>query len=100
MHQLFVSLSKKILRIMCKSNIFTTAELDYIGAPFNVTFMEASTQFVAISIVDDDLVERPEVIQLLLTTLSPNVIPIHPNTAQIEITDDDGENFFSTMNCT
>jgi hypothetical protein len=85
---------------MCVSDVFTSAELDYIGAPFNVTFVEASTQFVAISIVDDDLVERPEVIQLLLTTLTPNVIPIDPNTAQIEITDDDGEIFFSTMHRT
>ena len=78
----------------------TTAELDYVGAPFNVTFMEASTQSVAISVVDDDLVERPEVIQLLLTTLTPNVILTDPNSAQIEITDDDGEIFFSTMHRT
>ena len=55
---------------------------------------------MAISIIDDDLVERPEVIQLLLTTLTPNVIPTDPNTALIEITDNDGEIFFSTMHCT
>ena len=82
---------------MCLSDVLTTAELDYTGAPFNLTFVEASTQSVAISIVDDDLVERPEVIQLLLTTLTPNVIPTDPSTAQIEITDDDGETFFSTI---
>ena len=74
---------------------FTTAELDFIGAPFNVTFMEASTQSVAISIVDDDLVERPEVIQLLLTTLIPGVILTDSISAQIEIIDDDGEIFFT-----
>ena len=50
----------------------TTAELDYVGVPFNVTFVESSTQSVAISVLDDDLVERPE----------------------IEITDDDGKIFF------
>ena len=80
--------------------VVTTAELDYIGAPFNLTFMEASTQSVPISIVDDDLVERTEVIQLLLTTLTPNVIPTDPNTAQIEIIDNDGEIFSSTMHHT
>ena len=79
---------------------FTTAELDYIGAPFNVTFMEASTQSVVVSVVDDDLVERPEVIQLLLTTLTPSVMPTDPNSAQIEITDDDGKIIFSTMHHT
>ena len=72
----------------------TTAELDYVGVPFNVTFVESSTQSVAISVLDDDLVERPEVIQLLLTTVIPNVILADPNSAQIEITDDDGEIFF------
>lgn len=73
---------------------FTTAELDYVGAPFNVTFVEASTQLVAISIVDDDLVERPEVIQLLLTTLTPSVTLTNPKSAQIDIIDDDGVLFF------
>ena len=73
---------------------FTTVELDYVGVPFNLTFVEASIQSVAISVLDDDLVERPEVIQLLQTTLIPNVVPVDPNSAQIEITDDDGEIFF------
>ena len=73
---------------------FTTVELDYVGLPFNLTFVEASNQSVAISVLDDDLVERSEVIQLLLTTLIPNVVPVDPNSAQIEITDDDGEIFF------
>ena len=72
----------------------TTAELDYLDVPFNLTFMEASIQSASVSIVDDDLVERPEVIQLLLTTLTPGVIPTDPNSALIEITDNDGIRFF------
>ena len=73
----------------------TTAELDYVGVPFNVTFVESSTQSVAISVLDDDLIERPEMIQLLLTTLIPNVILADPNSAQVEITDDDSEIYFN-----
>lgn len=71
-----------------------TAELDYLGVPFNLTFTEASIKSASVSIVDDDLVERSEVIQLLLTTLTLGVIPTDPNSALIEITDNDGIRFF------
>jgi hypothetical protein len=71
----------------------TTAELDYFGVPINLTFTGASIESIVISIVDDDLVERPEVIQLLLTTLTPGMILIDPNTALIEITDNDRKLF-------
>ena len=53
--------------------------------------MEATTQTVTISILDDNLVEQSEVIQLVLTTLTPGMISADPNPAQVEITDDDGE---------
>ena len=53
--------------------------------------MEATTQTVTISILDDNLVEQSEVIQLVLTTLTPGIILIDPVSSQIEITDDDGE---------
>ena len=52
--------------------------------------MEASIQSASITVVDDDLVERPEVIQLLLITLTPSVILTDPNSALVEITDNDG----------
>ena len=68
-------------------------ELDYVGVPANVTFTEASVQSLAVSIVDDDLVERTEVIQLLLTTLIPGVILSGSNSAFIDITDNDSELF-------
>ena len=53
--------------------------------------MEATTQTINISILDDDLVEQSEVIQLALTTLTPGMISADPDSAQIEITDNDGE---------
>ena len=71
----------------------TIAELDYFGIPVNLTFTEASVESITISIMDDDLVERSEVIQLLLTTLTPGMILIDPNTALIEIMDNDGKVF-------
>ena len=71
----------------------TIAELDYFGVPVNLTFTEASIESIAVSIVDDDLVERTEVIQLLLTTSTPGMILIDPNFALIEIIDNDGKAF-------
>ena len=65
--------------------------MDYSGVPFNLTFMEATTQTINISILDDDLVEQSEVIQLALTTLTPGMISADPDSAQVEITDNDGE---------
>ena len=73
--------------------ILTTAELDYFGVPINLTFTGESVESITISIVDDDLVERTEMIQLLLTTLTPGMILIDPNSALIEIMDNDGKLF-------
>ena len=61
--------------------------------PFNLTFIEAETQSANISILDDDLVELPEGIQLLMTTSTPGRILINPNSATVQITDDDGKTF-------
>ena len=89
---------------MCKSNnsyftltsidnyihlLLALVELDYVGVPANVTFTEASVQSLAVSIVDDNLVERTEAIQLLLTTMIPGVILADPNSTLIEIIDSD-----------
>ena len=71
----------------------TTAELDYFGVPVNLTFTKASVESITIYIVDDDLVERTEIIQLQLTTMTPGMILIDPNSSLVEITDDDGEIF-------
>ena len=60
--------------------------------PFNLTLSSGSTiQSLNISILDDDLVEQSEVIQLLLIILTPGMIATDPDSAQIEITDNDGE---------
>ena len=60
--------------------------------PFNLTLSSGSTiQSLNISILDDDLVEQSEVIQLLLIILTPGMFATDPDSAQIEITDDDGE---------
>ena len=72
--------------------VFITAAIqDFFGVPFNLRFTETSIQSVNISIVEDDLVEGPEEIQLVLTTLTPGMILIDPNFAVIEIMDNDGQ---------
>lgn len=67
---------------------------DYVGVPLNLTFTqsEETTQFVNVTIFDDDLVERLEVIQLNLSALIPESdVHVTTNTAEIMITDDDCE---------
>ena len=46
---------------------------------------------ITFSIVDDDLVERTEVVQLLLTTLTPGMILVDPNSAVVAIIDNDSK---------
>ena len=68
-----------------------TEGMDYLGVPVSLTFTEAGAQFVNISILDDDLVERPEDIQLLITSSTPGRILIDPSSAKVRIIDNDGE---------
>lgn len=68
-----------------------TEGIDYHGVPLSLTFTEAGTQFVNISILDDDLVEQPEDIQLLITSSIPGRILINPSSARVRIIDNDGE---------
>ena len=68
-----------------------TEGMDYLGVPLSLTFTEAGTQFVNISILDDDLVEQPEDIQLLITSSTLGRILINPSSASIQIIDNDGE---------
>ena len=83
----------------------TTAGEDYVGVPLNLTFTDEATQFVNVTIFDDDFVERLEVIQLNLSALRPESdIHVTTSTAVITITDDDCEykllwliNQFSTL---
>ena len=66
------------------------AGVDFSAVPLNLTFTsESTTKSVNISILDDNLVEKHEVIHLALTTLTPNVILIDHDRAQIEIIDND-----------
>ena len=85
--------SKILYTFFIYNIILTTAELDYFGVPVNLTFTGESIESITITIVDDDLVERTEMIQLLLTTLTPGVVLIEPNSALIEIMDNDGKEF-------
>ena len=70
---------------------------DFSGIPINLTFVNGvSVQLVNITIFDDNIVEQPEAIQLILTSENPNVVvltnqfnPTH--LATISITDNDGE---------
>ena len=78
----------------CIYVFLTVAEFDYFGVPFNLSFTRASVQSGNISILDGDVVERPEVIQLLLASLTPGIILIEPNSSLITITDNDGKIFF------
>lgn len=65
--------------------------MDYLGVPFSLTFTEAGTQFVNISILDDDLVEQPEDIQLLITSSTLERTLINSSPARVRIIDSDGE---------
>ena len=74
--------------------IENTAGVDYVGVPINLTFTDETTKFVNITILDDDLAERLEVIQLNLSTQSnvtESEIYVTTATVDISITDDDGE---------
>lgn len=64
---------------------------DFIVDLFHLTFTEAKIQSVNISIVDDDLVEPSEIIQIILTPLTPARILTNLDSATIEIIDNDGE---------
>ena len=78
----------------CLHLIENTAGVDYVGVPINLTFTDETTKFVNITILDDDLAERLEVIQLNLSTQSnvtESEIYVTTATVDISITDDDGE---------
>ena len=67
------------------------ADLEFSGVPFNLTFTNESKILSAnISILDDSLVEQPEVIILALTILTPGMILGSGVHAQVDIFDDDG----------
>lgn len=66
--------------------------MDYIGAPFNVTFTDEATLFMNITIVDDQFAEDDEVIVLMFSTQTlDSDIHVVSDLAQIWITDDDSE---------
>ena len=64
--------------------------LDYNGAgDLVLTFDVISEIWLDLPIIDDDLCENDEIIDLLLTTSSPDV-NLAPATGEIIIIDDDG----------
>ena len=71
---------------------FLASDSDFTVESFNIlTFTGAITQSVNISVVDDDLVEPPEVIQLTLIPLTLTRIVTNLKSTTIEIFDNDGE---------
>ena len=54
-----------------------------------LNFIDERTPSVNISIIDDDLVEHPEVIYLKLATSADSGVLLISNTTLIEIIDDD-----------
>ena len=76
------------------------AGLDYSGVPSNLTFVNISetTLTVTLSIIDDDLVERPEVIYLQLVKLTTSVdVLLNSDIVQIEIIDNDCKRQFTKL---
>ena len=65
--------------------------LDYTGAGVMVLTFDSTTDeiWLDVPIIDDDLCENDEIIDLLLTTSSPDV-NLNPAIGEIIIVDDDG----------
>ena len=65
--------------------------LDYTGAGDIVLTFDSTTSeiWLDVPIIDDDLCENDEIIDLLLTTSSPDV-NLNPASGEIIIIDDDG----------
>ena len=67
-----------------------TAEVDYTGIPFNLTLTNGTTDYVNISVIDDNIAECLEVIQLNLSTLaSQSDIYLDKSVVEIWIMDND-----------
>ena len=80
-----------IMIIIISFLVYKVSELDFIGELFNLTFTGAEVHSVNISIVDDQFVEVPELIQLVLTPLTPGMILSDLSSSLIMILDNDGE---------
>lgn len=52
--------------------------------------VDGFTQSVNVTIFDDNIVEKFEIINLKLTTQTPDIVFVDQNVARIEIDDDDG----------
>lgn len=66
-----------------------TSVSDYTGGSVNLTFTEASIQFLCVSVEDDELVEQTEIIQLILTPLTSGMILSNLDSTRIEVFDND-----------
>ena len=80
-----------IMIIIISFLVYKVSELDFIDGLFNLTFTGAEVHSVNISIVDDQLVEVPELIQLVLTPLTSGMILSNLSSTLIMILDNDGE---------
>ena len=66
------------------------AEIDYTGVPFNLTLTNGTTNYVNISVIDDDIAERLEVIRLNLSPLaSQSYVYLDTSVVDIRIMDND-----------
>lgn len=78
--------------------VFFIAGEDFSGVPVNLTLPGGMAirpgnefmQFLNVTIFDDNIVEELEVINLRLTTQTPDIVSVDQNVARIEIDDDDG----------
>ena len=72
----------------------TPAGEDYVGLNYHLTFNSSNiVKVVPLTILDDDADENMEVISASLSFpgLAPESVLLQPNTAVIQIFDDDGE---------